>query len=185
MSRYFLPYRYVDADNYKQHGTIEITERLTDEQACLIADTLDQGEYFIPGQVGVDALPYSKSDTEADHPWHEFVAVTDLDTEGVVYEDHAGDYYNSGPFTPEELVAAFEKAFAEGWKDVSDADAIANVMADLIAKIAAYPTTDEVLDPIDNDDTRLEIWQEIQGDSPDTLDKLIREARAIRDGKVA
>ena len=179
---FYLPYLYRDADNFKNRGTIAVTERLTDEQAMLIVDTLDQGEYFIPSQVGADALPYSTQGTVADHYWHELVALTALDTEGVVYDEYPEDY-NCGPFTPEWLVAEFQRAAAEGWKDISDADLAAGAAAELIAKIAAYPTSDEALAPIDDDDTRLEVWQEIQGDSPDTLDNLILEARAIRDGK--
>jgi len=176
---YYLPYMYRDGDNYKEWGTIGLTEKLTDEQAMLIVDTLDQGEYFIPDQVGVDAMAYSRGGTDADHPWHEFVALTALDTQGVVYENYPGDY-NSGPFTPDELVSAFQKAKAEGWKDISDADAAKFAAEALIAKIAGYPTYDETMATTDNDDTRQELHEEVKDTSSDVLDALILEARKIQ-----
>jgi len=182
MSNHYLRFQYRDSDNYKQHGSFELTGPLTDEQAMLIVDTLDQGEYFIPEQVGASPLPYSTSGTDADHPWHEFVALADLDVYGVRHEDYPEDY-NFGPFTPEELVAAFQKAKADGWKDVSDADLAANATAELIAKIAGWLTTDEVLATTDNPDTRLELDQEDMSIGRDLLNTIIIEARAIRDGK--
>lgn len=174
----YLPIMYRDSDNYKQFSTIELTAPLTDEQAMLIVDTLDQGEYFIPEQVGITPLPYSKGGTDADHPWHEFVALIDLDVEGVAYSDYP-ESYNSGPFTPEELVAAFQKAKADGWNDVTPEQAAAA----LIEKIAGWLTTDEVLATADNDDTRLELEQEDISIGRDLLNTVILEARKIRDRK--
>jgi len=65
-----ISYLYRDASNYKVFNEAIVTGKLTLEQIAEILDTLQDGENFIPHQVG---LPEKKFDTvtEDDHPWFE------------------------------------------------------------------------------------------------------------------
>lgn len=65
-----IEYLYRDASNYKQFNSAVVSGELTEAQIHEIMGCLEDGEYFIPSQVG---LPEKKFDTitEDDHPWFE------------------------------------------------------------------------------------------------------------------
>lgn len=124
----YLYYGYTDASNYKQSGSIRLTEELTLRQARQIIDTLDGGAYFIPSQVGIPALPYSRGGTEDDHPWHNLhglvEAVENAESTGYfaskyIYSRMSEDTV-SDAFTPKLLVNAFIDASVAGWDEFAD-----------------------------------------------------------------
>lgn len=73
-------YLYRDASNFKAFGSVTLDRRINDAELAAIRGKLDGGEFFIAEQVGVPPL-YEKlyqssgGPTEADHCWHEFVAL--------------------------------------------------------------------------------------------------------------
>ncbi len=76
-----IGYLYRDADNYKVWNEAVIKGSLTDKQKQLICDSLYDGEYFIPGVVGLPektfvSLGYNY-DEQADHPYFE-LSVEDM-----------------------------------------------------------------------------------------------------------
>ena len=72
------------------------------EQSELIS-YLDDGEYFIPCQVGLPVLYGDfNSFIPTDHIWHEFLCIKSTD-------EFADDY------DAQELLEAFKKASVEGW----------------------------------------------------------------------
>lgn len=65
-----VEYLYRDGSNYKLYSEAILPGILTDEEMNEITDCLDEGSYFLPGQVGLpDDNRYSG--TEDDHPWFE------------------------------------------------------------------------------------------------------------------
>lgn len=64
-------YTYRDADNYKVHNTCVVKGAMTEDQRLAILDSLHEGEFFIPGKVGLDGEQFSDYDPEVDHPWFE------------------------------------------------------------------------------------------------------------------
>jgi len=64
-----ISYLYRDASNYKVHNHVVVEGILDEQDRKLILDSLDEGLYFIPEQVGLPADKYSG--TEDDHPWFE------------------------------------------------------------------------------------------------------------------
>lgn len=106
-----IGYLYRDADNYKQYHEEVLEGEITPEQKRMIADCLDDGEYFIPHQVGLPEVRFDTV-TESDHPWFE------LDSE-------TGFTLTSEPptvnITVDELVSRFQAA--KGcWDDESYSD---------------------------------------------------------------
>jgi len=69
-----VEYLYRDSGNYKQFASVVLTGEITPEERARIAAALDSGEYFIPGQVGLEDLqpkmPFFPN-RESDHVWHE------------------------------------------------------------------------------------------------------------------
>ena len=110
----YISYLYRDANNYKQSGTIMLTEAPTKEQLDALRTACDEGGYFIPQQVGVIPLQgmWGKPDPEADHAWHELGDGWDIEVHDAGY---LGGGPVSGPFAPEALVAKFQKAAGDGW----------------------------------------------------------------------
>ena len=106
-----IAYMYRDGDNYKCSNEIIIPGRMDENQITRLITSLDEGEYFIPQQVDMPAndmtsLGYA-FDPQSDHPWFTLYAsgiepTCQEPTENV---------------TPEELVAKFEKAAADGWDE--------------------------------------------------------------------
>jgi hypothetical protein len=62
-------YKYCDGNNNKRGERIVLQGTITFEQ---LVPYLDEGEYFIPGQVGLEDLQHSFTSKSpgADHPWH-------------------------------------------------------------------------------------------------------------------
>jgi hypothetical protein len=90
---------YRDASNYKQTGHFVFPGAITAEQSQRIMANLDQGEFFIPTQLG---LPHLATDGEwafpgqDDHVWHELVEITVVEA----------------PATQDEAVDGFVQRFA-------------------------------------------------------------------------
>jgi hypothetical protein len=104
-----LHYQYRDENNYKQG------ERVVLQGAIAWVDIhpfLDEGEYFIPSQVGLDDLQMRFGGiSDADHPWHELRA-DDLD---VTDEEPTTD------ITADELRQRFATVqWDERWPPASD-----------------------------------------------------------------
>ena len=72
-----VEYLYRDADNYKQFASVVLSGEITPEERARIATALDNGEYFIPSQVGLEDLqtrmPFFPN-PDSDHVWHELDA---------------------------------------------------------------------------------------------------------------
>jgi len=64
-----IDYQYIDGSNCKQSKAIIVAGHLTFEE---LKPYLDEGEYFIPGQVGMEDLQhlFGGQLTKNDHPWH-------------------------------------------------------------------------------------------------------------------
>jgi len=69
-----IGYLYRDGGNYKSYGYVALAGVFTDRQRKAITRTLDEGLYFIPGQVGMPELQAKLGaiDPDADHVWHEW-----------------------------------------------------------------------------------------------------------------
>jgi hypothetical protein len=67
-------YMYRDGGNYKQHETVVVAGIVTKEQ---LLEHCDEGQYFLPTQVGLCALQERMcSDLcDLDHAWHELCEV--------------------------------------------------------------------------------------------------------------
>ena len=104
-----ISYLYRDADNYKMRHEVVIAGSMSEEQEKAIEDSLDEGVYFIPPQVGLPDDRFG-SVTEADHPWFEWVGVEPTADRPTLH------------VTAEELTAKFVDA-ANGWTESVDAPA--------------------------------------------------------------
>lgn len=67
-----INYLYRDAGNYKVHNEAVICGEMTAEQEKVIMDSLDEGIYFIPRQVGLEGRRFDSYDPSVDHPWFEW-----------------------------------------------------------------------------------------------------------------
>lgn len=81
-----VEYLYRDADNYKQFAWVVLGGEITPEERAHITAALNDGEFFIPSQVGLEDLqPHMPlfPNPESDHVWHE------LDTDlGITLVDY-------------------------------------------------------------------------------------------------
>lgn len=102
-----ISYLYRDADNYKVRHEVVIAGSVSEEQEKAIEDSLDEGVYFIPSQVGLPDDRFGNV-TEADHPWFEWVGVEPTADRPTLH------------VTAEELTAKFVDA-ANGWMESTDA----------------------------------------------------------------
>jgi len=68
-----IAYMYRDGDNYKQYEEVVIPGEITDEDKALILSKRDEGQYFIPSQVGLNDLQERMCSPigDSDHVWHE------------------------------------------------------------------------------------------------------------------
>ena len=82
---------------------------MSEEQEKAIEDSLDEGVYFIPSQVGLPDDRFG-SVTAADHPWFEWVGVEPTADRPTLH------------VTAEELTAKFVDA-ENGWTESTDAPA--------------------------------------------------------------
>jgi hypothetical protein len=81
-----VSYQYRDADNYKVGRDVVFSGEISPWDLKLIALCLDEGEYFIPGAVGLADLQdsfgaASRWDPERDHPYHEITGIELTDDE--------------------------------------------------------------------------------------------------------
>lgn len=103
-----INYLYRDGSNYKSHNKVVVAGEITAEHLRRIADTLNEGEYFIPSVVG---LPENRFETwtDDDHFWYEWEIDDedfDLDASGCELTDEQPTV----PLTVDQLVENFEKA---------------------------------------------------------------------------
>lgn len=103
-----VDYMYRDASNYKQHLFVVLEGRMTKDQATALCGMLDEGEYFLPGMVGLPAAPWSEgadgSHYDDDHPWHELTGLAPTEN-------------RSGGITVDQFLADVAAAHAQGWKE--------------------------------------------------------------------
>lgn len=108
-----ISYLYRDADNYKVHNECIIEGKLTEQQIEKIMGCCDEGEYFIPHQVGLPERKFDEYDTEADHCWFE------LDRAGFEQTDRPADI----SLTAQQLVNNFS-ACKNNWNDMEGEEAL-------------------------------------------------------------
>ena len=65
-----INYQYRDASNWKQHNEAIVQGTLTEEQIDTIINCLEDGEYFIPRQIGLPEIRFAEI-CEDDHCWFE------------------------------------------------------------------------------------------------------------------
>lgn len=109
-----IQYLYRDASNHKINNRVVIPGQITQEQQDKIINSLYDGRFFIPRQVGLPEERFSTF-TEDDHVWFElgpysFEPTNCPPTEGI---------------TSEELVANFE-ACKNNWDDSSIFEELVN-----------------------------------------------------------
>lgn len=63
-----IDYLYRDASNYKQPNSVVVSGLFTARQVGEILGCLNDGEYFIPSQVGLPETRFGEI-TEDDHCW--------------------------------------------------------------------------------------------------------------------
>ena len=66
-----INYLYRDASNYKVYHDEIVAGELSEEQKAMILDSLDWGEYFMPGAVGLPGGRFEVFDPMEDHEWFE------------------------------------------------------------------------------------------------------------------
>lgn len=94
-----INYLYRDGSNYKAGNTVIFRGEITEAQKKQILSCCDEGELFIPGQVGMPENRFEDI-TEDDHPWFE------LTLDGFELTDAEPDTLRS----VDELVTAFARA---------------------------------------------------------------------------
>ena len=100
-------YLYRDADNYKMSNEVVIKGTLTEAEVEEIVSLCEDGEHFIPRQVGLPEKRFESWDDQSDHCWFE------LSEDGF---ETTGDPWTED-VTAQELISAFRKAAEEGWDD--------------------------------------------------------------------
>lgn len=100
-----ISYLYRDASNYKKHNEVVVKGIFTEDQIRTIIRCLNDGEYFIPRQIGFPEVRFGKI-TEDDHCWFE---LSDEDFEEV-------DLRSTIDLLPDEIVRRFERAKGR-WDD--------------------------------------------------------------------
>ncbi|MGI9229093.1 MAG: hypothetical protein ACR2P9_04450 [Gammaproteobacteria bacterium] len=79
-----LEYMYRDTGNYKQSGEVTFSNKQgtdIDELVKAIESKLLYEGGFVAEKTGIPVLYFDDSyDPELDHPWHEFVGLTEVDT---------------------------------------------------------------------------------------------------------
>ena len=98
-----IGYWYADGDNYKQAETIIVAGTLAFAD---LEPFLDEGEFFIPSQVGLADLQERFTQPGDDHPWHRLAADSLQPTAATP----------TVRWTAGELVEWFRQAHAQRWK---------------------------------------------------------------------
>jgi hypothetical protein len=93
-----IEYMYRDGSNYKTYREEVLQGELTSLQIAEIKSNLQDGEYFIPSQVGLDDLQaelqkYDSRDYDDDLSLHEFLEV-ELVSDTPTIEMTAEEFYN-------------------------------------------------------------------------------------------
>lgn len=75
-----ISYMYRDADNYKQTRTVVLAGAITLEQAAAVVGALDEGEWFVPSEIGLEDIQGNFTfgpdwDEQSDHPFHELTGI--------------------------------------------------------------------------------------------------------------
>lgn len=109
-------YLYRDAGNFKAWNYLLLHGTATPENEATLRGLLIDDEWFVAEQVGLPTLfhelyAYSGGmPTAEDHPWHEFSALRPLSST---------DHIDGPPHcSVAELIEAFRRAHAAGWKPV-------------------------------------------------------------------
>ena len=66
-----IKYLYRDAGNWKVYHEAVVEGVLSEEQKAVILDSLDWGEYFMPGAVGLPGSRFEVFNPMEDHDWFE------------------------------------------------------------------------------------------------------------------
>jgi hypothetical protein len=76
MPNTLIRYQYRDAANYKATSSVVFAGRPTDDELARLLANRDEGERFIPSQVGLQDLQLSFNGRlqDDDHVWHELQA---------------------------------------------------------------------------------------------------------------
>lgn len=107
-----IAYQYRDADNYKQYEEVVIPGEISEQDKALILSKCNEGQYFIPSQVGLNDLQERMCSPigDSDHVWHELEEEDITLTEDDPTPNHPFDNIN-------ELVERFKAL--KGWDLIS------------------------------------------------------------------
>jgi hypothetical protein len=105
-----IEYMYRDADNYKVFREEVLEGLLTEVQIEKIKSTLEEGDSFVPQQVGLQPLQeelqkYDSKNWGVDHPWHDLLEIKQTERESSILTTAEGFY---------EL---WTEAVKKGWND--------------------------------------------------------------------
>lgn len=100
-----ISFMYRDGANYKTHNEICIRGEITEEQIDRIMASLDDGVYFIPEKVGLEAERWVEYNEQFDHLWCEL----DRDSFSLTNRKYQLD------LSPEELTSRFQR-MAGAWE---------------------------------------------------------------------
>lgn len=102
-----ISYRYVDAANYKQFMDVVIKGEISDEKKKEIFGCLYDGEFFVPGAVGLDGLQNlaGELDPDLDHAYHILDAIEPTTEDA-----------DSLALSANELATRFLGMTREGWE---------------------------------------------------------------------
>ena len=96
-----IEYLYRDAGNWKQYNEFIVSGALALSD---LKPYLHDGEFFIPGELGLDNL-FPVPFDEDDHPWHEILVITETSEPPTV------------SFDSKELISRFQKAAKYKWHE--------------------------------------------------------------------
>ncbi len=105
-----ISYLYRDADNYKNRTTIVVAGLINKEGIDKIIDSLEDGLWFIPEQIGLPVCRFEDI-TEADHCFCEL--------EEGDFEPTDKEPDKDVTITADELVKKFVEIGAKGWDSVT------------------------------------------------------------------
>ena len=96
-----IEYLYRDAGNWKQYNEFIVSGALALSD---LKPYLHDGEFFIPGELGLDNL-FPVPFDEDDHPWHEILVITETSEPPTV------------SFDSKELISRSQKAAKNKWHE--------------------------------------------------------------------
>jgi hypothetical protein len=103
MNNLRLHYRYRDAHNYKEFGSVVFANpngMSIEAATALLREKLISAEFFVPQDWGLSRLHTRPYDPDVDHAWHEFEEFENTD-------DPATDKREIGEFL-QEVVTGYE-----------------------------------------------------------------------------